>query len=127
MLRSGFRKARDAAIRQHAAELSQHSRRIRHMMKSVQAEDAVNRSVLEIDPLTIEEQELGRGSITGGWITSVQLAANPQCCGRDVAGDHPTTELRKKSRSPAGAGAKLKHRHTGTKTQSLQHDRKVDQ
>src|SRR5258708_22446414 len=97
------------------------------MMKSVQAENAINRGVCEIDPLTIKEQKLGRGSPTGGRITSVQLAANLQCCGSDVAGDHFATELRKKSRSPAGTGAELQHCHAGTKTQSLQHDGKVDQ
>src|SRR5258708_9768004 len=100
MLGSGFRKARDTAVRKHAAELAQHCRRIRHMMKSVQAENAINRGVCEIDPLTIKEQKLGRGSPTGGRVKSGQLAAKLPFRGSGGSGEHLCTQLRKKNASP---------------------------
>jgi hypothetical protein len=39
---------------------------------------SINGRVREIDPMPIEEQELGRGPITRGRITTVKLAADLQ-------------------------------------------------
>ena len=55
---------------------------------------SINGRVREIDPMPIEEQELGRGPITRRRITTIKLAADLQGSRRYIASDDFTTELR---------------------------------
>ena len=94
MLRPRFRKTCEAARHQYSAEFKQDFARVRNVMKSIQTNNAINGRVREIDPMPIEEQELGRGPITRRRITTVKLAADLQGSRRHIASDDLTPELR---------------------------------
>ena len=94
MLRPGFRKTGKSAGHQYSAEFKQDFARVRNVMKSIQANNAINGRVRDIDPMPIEEQELGCGLITGWWIAPVEFTADLQSRRRHIASDDFTPELR---------------------------------
>jgi len=93
MFRSRFRKTREAARNQYSAKFKQDFARVRNVMKSIQANNAINGRVSEIDPMPIEEQELGSGPIARRRIPPVKLAADLQGSRRHMASDDFTPEL----------------------------------
>ncbi len=55
---SGLAESGDPPGLQHPAELGDHFRRIGHMVKRVEAHDAIDRFVIEPDAVAVEPEEL---------------------------------------------------------------------
>src|SRR4030095_14744221 len=112
-----LRKARDAARPQHPAELQHRLGRVRHVVKRVEAEDAIDARVGKIDVATVEEEKLRRWLISNWRHPRVELLAEFERTRRDVKCDRGAAKLRQATGGPACPGAEVEHVEAGSKTQ----------
>src|SRR4030095_1212963 len=117
MMWAGFRKARDAARPEHAAEFQHRLGRVRHVMKRVEAEDAIEARVWTIDAAAIEDEKLRRRLISNWRQPCVELLAEFQRAGRDVKRDRGAAKLRQAPGGPARPGAEVEHVQAGLKAE----------
>src|SRR5216684_757425 len=105
MLRPGFGEGGDATRPEDPAELQQYRVGIRRVMERMEAENPFHAAVGKIDVAPVEQEELRLGPIADHRYAGVELAREPKGGRRDVEEDHAASELRQKSRQPAGARA----------------------
>src|SRR5262245_13295811 len=112
-----FGKPRDAARAEHAAELQHRLGRIRHVMKRVKAEDAIDAAVGKIDSAAVEHEKLRRWLIADWRQTPVELLAEFERGRRDVERDRRAAKLGQASRGPARTRAEVEHVQARSKTE----------
>src|SRR5215470_18590698 len=110
-----FRKARDAARPEHPAELEHRLGRVRHVMKGVEAEDAIDAAVGEIDSAAVEHEKFRRRLIANWRQPRVELLPQFERARRDVKRDRRAAKLRQAPGGPARAGAEIEHVQAGSK------------
>jgi predicted component of type VI protein secretion system len=78
---------------QDTSELAQDRVRIRHVMKRVEAHDAVDARVGHLDPSSVEREELRRRAVADNRHSLVELTRDSQRRRRDVKENHAAAQL----------------------------------
>src|SRR5262245_5437013 len=112
-----FGKPGDAARAQHATELQHRLGRVRHVMKRVKAEDAIDAGVGKIDSAAVENEKLRRRLIADWRQPRVELLAEFQRARRDVERDRRAAKLGQASGGPARTRSEVEHVETRSKAQ----------
>ena len=110
MARAGLREPCDPPRLEDASELAQDRVRVRHVMKGVEAHDAVDARVGKLDLPSVERQELRRGTVADDRHALVELARDAQRRRRNVEKNHAAAELGQKPRQPSRAGPEFQDR-----------------
>src|SRR6478672_1972670 len=116
-MRAWFRKARDAARPEHPPELEHRLGGVRHVMKCVETEDAIDAGVGKVDSPAVEEEKLRCRLISDWRQPRIELLAQFQRAGGDIKRGRRTAELCQTARGPARARAEVEHGQAGSKTQ----------
>src|SRR4051812_28033598 len=112
-MRSRLGEASDAAGFQDAREVREDLLRIGRVMERVEADDAIDAGVGQIDAPAVVRQKARRGTLADDWHPPVELARDLQRGRRDVQEDGLAAELREEARQPTGAAAEVENDLSG--------------
>ena len=111
----------DAPGPEHPSELAQHFRLVRHVMKSVEADDPVDGFICQFQPVAVEPEKPRRQQLTSERrVLFEELSAYVEGGRRRVAADHGTVQLRDQARQPTRPRAEIKDGHRFAKMQPAQ-------
>src|SRR5215213_197897 len=127
MTRPRLRECGDAARLQHAAEFAQHVVGVRRVMERIEAEDALDARIRQVDAAPVENEEARLGTLAERRLLRVQLARDGEGGRRDVEEDHAAAELGEVTREPPRAGAVFEDGHARRELQSLQYGAEADE
>ena len=112
MVAPGLAESSDAPGPQHASELAQHFRLVRHVMKGIEADDPVHGFICQLQRMAVELEESPRQQFASeGRVFLEEPAADVERRRRRVATDHRTVQLRDQARQPARPRAEIEDGH----------------
>src|ERR1700680_3563887 len=109
MFGPGFRESGDAARPQDTCEFPEHLIKIRSVMESVEAENAIDAGIRQINFLTVVTEEPWRGVMAEHRVPPIQLSRNCQCSLRNVEKHRLAAELCEVTGRPSRSGAEIQH------------------